>query len=222
MRGHSIRMPSASGLDAVTVDAFRTLVELEDPVSALGRALARHGHKRGPATVRRAFEAEVAYYVPRAHEGRDAESLLALRTECARVFLEAAGAPIPAVDFVADFVGSLEFRAVPGAEAALLRLRSAGLALACVANWDVSLGEFLPRAGLAWHFDAVLSAADAGAQKPDARIFLLALERLGVSANRAVHVGDDDVDRDGARAAGLAFEPIPLSTLPARLGLGRP
>jgi hypothetical protein len=32
-------------------------------------------------------------------------------------------------------------------------------------------------------------------------------------------VGDEDVDRDGARAAGLAFEPTPLATLPERLGL---
>jgi putative hydrolase of the HAD superfamily len=215
-------MPSANGLDAVTVDAFRTLVELRDPAAALGEALAQRRHERDPGTVRRAFEAEVAYYMPRAHEGRDPESLLRLRTECARVFLEAAGAPIPAADFADDFVGALEFRAVRGAEAALERLHSAGLALACVANWDVSLEEFLARAGLARFFDAVVSAAEAGAQKPDPRIFRFALERLGVPSERAVHVGDDDVDREGARAAGLAFEPVPLSTLPARLGLGRP
>jgi FMN phosphatase YigB (HAD superfamily) len=52
-------------------------------------------------------------------------------------------------------------------------------------------------------------------------VFRLALERLGVSAGRALHVGDGDADRDGAAAAGLAFEPAPLATLPERLGLGR-
>jgi putative hydrolase of the HAD superfamily len=215
-------MPSANALDAITVDAFRTLVELADPVPALGRSLARHGHERDSETVGRAFESEVAYYVPRAHEGRDSASLSTLRTECARVFLETAGAPIRASDFVEDFVGSLEFRPLPGAGPALARLRASGLALACVANWDVSLGEFLARAGLAHHFDAVVSAAEAGVQKPDPRIFTVALERLGVPPERALHVGDDDVDREGARAAGLSFEPVPLATLPARLGLVPP
>jgi putative hydrolase of the HAD superfamily len=215
-------MPFANELDAVTVDAFRTLVELADPAPALGHALARRGHERETEVVRHAFATEVAYYLPRAHEGRDPATLQALRTECARVFLEAAGAPIEPPDFVEDFVGALEFRALPGAEEALRRLRSAGLALACVANWDVSLAEYLDRAGVGSYFDVVVSAAEANAQKPDPRVFRLALERLGVAPERALHVGDDDVDRDGANAAGLAFEPVPLATLPERLGLGAP
>ena len=63
-------MPSASELDAVTIDAFRTLVDLDDPVAALGDALGRHAVVRSPETVLRGFRAEVAYYLPRSHEGR--------------------------------------------------------------------------------------------------------------------------------------------------------
>jgi hypothetical protein len=44
------------------------------------------------------------------------------------------------------------------------------------------------------------------------------LERLDVPAERTLHIGDGDSDRDGAAAAGLAFEPVPLATLPERLG----
>jgi putative hydrolase of the HAD superfamily len=77
------------------------------------------------------------------------------------------------------------------------------------------------RAGFAGFFTAIVSSAEAGAAKPDPEVFHLALERLGVSADRALHVGDGDVDRDGAAAAGLAFAPAPLATLPERLGLGR-
>lgn len=215
-------MPSAEALDAVTVDAFGTLVELTDPTPALAAALARHGSGRESDVVRTAFEAEVSYYLPRAHTGRDAPTLHALRTECARVFLEAAETAVEPSAFVDDFVGSLEFRPVSGADEALTLLRSAGLALACVANWDVSLAEFLERASLAAQFDVVVSAAEAGAQKPDPRIFEVALQRLGVEPRRALHVGDDEVDQVGALAAGLAFEPTPLVTLPARLGLGPP
>lgn len=212
-------MPSASDLDAVTVDAFGTLVELDDPVVALGDALRRHGEPRPGDVVRRAFATEVAHYLPRAHEGRDDATLLALRTECAGVFLAAAGADVDPVAFVPDFVGSLAFRSLPGAAETLDRLRSAGLALACVANWDASLADFLERAGVAHRFDAIVSSAEAGVLKPDVRIFRLALGRLGVAAGRALHIGDDDVDREGAAAAGMAFEPVPLATLPERLGI---
>lgn len=211
-----------SDVDAVTVDAFRTLVDLVDPVPELSEALRRHDRVRDPELVRRAFHAEVAFYVPRAHTGRDAASLLGLRTECTRVFLTAAEAPIDPVAFVDDFVGALEFSVLSGGANALDRLRSAGFALACVANWDISLAEYLERAGVGHRFDVVVSAAEAGALKPDPRIFRLALERLGVAPERAVHIGDDDVDRAGARAAGLRFEPVPLETLPARLGIDGP
>jgi putative hydrolase of the HAD superfamily len=40
-----------------------------------------------------------------------------------------------------------------------------------------------------------------------------------VEPARALHVGDEDADRLGAAAAGLAFAEAPLATLPARLGI---
>jgi putative hydrolase of the HAD superfamily len=93
------------------------------------------------------------------------------------------------------------------------------LPLAVVANWDIGLHEHLARLGMTERFVAILTSAEAGAEKPDPRIFGLALERLGVRPEEAVHVGNEDVDRLGASAAGLAFEPVPLATLPDRLGL---
>ena len=57
--------------------------------------------------------------------------------------------------------------------------------------------------------------------KPEAALFHIALDRLGVAPERALHIGDGDSDSEGAAAAGLAFEPPPVATLPERLGLGR-
>jgi HAD superfamily hydrolase (TIGR01509 family) len=212
-------MPSARDLDAVTVDAMGTAVELVDPVPALREALAARGSRYGNEAVRAAFAAEVKYYVPRAHEGRDAESLQRLRLACTRVFLDSLGGELDAEEFTPAFVEALAFRPLEGAERALGRLRAAGLALACVSNWDVSLADRLDEARLGHHFDAVFSSAEAGVPKPDAAVFRLALERLGVDPARALHVGDGGGDRAGAAAAGLAFEPTPLATLPERLGL---
>ncbi len=216
-------MPSGSGrvarLDAVTVDGFGTLLALEDPTERLTNALRAVGIDRSPGEVAAAFRAEAAYYRPRSHEGRDPVSLEALRVECVGIFLAHLAADLEPRSFVVSFVDSIVFRPADGALAAVDRLRAAGLALACVANWDIGLHEHLDRLGLTGRFAAVVTSADARVAKPDPAIFTLALERLGVPAERALHVGDEDVDRDGAAAAGLEFEPAPLVTLPERLDL---
>lgn len=212
-------MPSADALDAVTVDAFGTLLLLEDPSERLQAALAELGVDRERDAVGAAFRAEAAYYRPRSLSGRDARSLAELRGRCVRVFLDHLAVDLDVPAFVPGFIGSIVFRVADGALEALGALRSAGIALACVANWDVSLHEHLDRLGLTWRFAAVVSSAEAGAEKPDPAIFHEALSQLGVEPARALHIGDEDVDRDGAAAAGLHFEPVPLATLPARLGL---
>jgi len=212
-------MPSAEDLDAVTVDAAGTLVELVDPVPRLQAELAGRDLERTEEEVRSAFAAEVAYYVPRSDEGRDEAGLAELRRSAVGVFLDHLRAPLEPASFVDAFIGAIEFEPAKGAVAALEALSGAGLELACVANWDLSLEPHLRRAGVARYFRTIVSSAEAGSSKPHAAIFLLALERLGVEPRRALHIGDDPVDRDGARAAGLFFEPVPLATLPERLGL---
>ena len=214
-------MPSSSTaeIDAVTIDAFGTLVELESPVGRLQTALAERGVDRDERSVAAAFASEVEYYLVHKGEGRDDASLLDLRNRCSGVFLAGAAPELDAEEFAPAFVGSLVFRPLDGVVGALRRLRRAGLELACVSNWDVGIDEQLEKAGLASYLSAIVSSAETGAEKPDARVFTEALGRLGVLAERAVHIGDDEADQAGAFAAGLRFEPPPLATLPARLGL---
>jgi putative hydrolase of the HAD superfamily len=212
-------MPSASNLDAVTVDAMGTLVELHEPVERLARALQDRGVERSRQDVAEAFRKEVDYYLLHKLSATDSTSLAALRRECARVFLEAADADLDPAEFSPAFVEAMVFRPFGGAVAALERLRAAGLSLACVSDWDIGLREQLAKVGLDHLFDVVLTSAEAGAPKPEPALFREALSRLRVEPGRALHVGDGDSDRDGAGAAGLAFEPVPLATVPERLGL---
>jgi putative hydrolase of the HAD superfamily len=198
-------------LDAVTVDGYGTLLQLVDPVPGLRAALAGHGVERDDDAVARAFRAEVAHYRPRAHEGRDPAALAALRHDCVTVFLRDLGEPLEPDGFVDAFIASLVFEPVPGAEETLRELRQRGLRLAVVANWDCALPEHLERLGLDQLVDTVVTSARAGVAKPDPAIFELALAELGVTAGRALHVGDEQVDEEGAKAAGLAFAPAPLS-----------
>ncbi|PWU20110.1 MAG: hypothetical protein C5B48_12890 [Candidatus Rokuibacteriota bacterium] len=198
-------------LDAVTVDGYGTLLELIDPVPGLRQALAQRGVHAAAADISRAFEQEASYYRARAHLGRDEPSLQNLRENCAGVFLEVLSVELDPASFAGPFVDALEFTIVPGAVETLGLLRDQGLLLAVVANWDHALPVQLARLGVDHLFRTVVTSAEAGAPKPDPVPFRLALQRLGVDPARALHVGDDRVDEDGAEAAGMRFAPAPLA-----------
>ena len=212
-------MPSAERLDAVTVDAMGTLIELDAPVERLAQALQDRGLDTSTERVAEAFRTEVGYYLAHKLDARNTEALGELRRECSRVFLEAAGAGLDAADFTPAFVDAMVFQPLDGAVEALYRLRAAGLALACVSDWDIGLGEQLEAVGLDHLFELVLTSAEVGAAKPDPKLFVEATARLGVEPARTVHVGDGEGDREGAEAGGLGFEPVPLATVPDRLGV---
>jgi putative hydrolase of the HAD superfamily len=188
-------------LDAVTLDAMGTLVRLSDPVGRLATAA-----EVSEEAARRGFADEVAHYLPRAHEGRDAASLAALRADCTAVFNRSAGASLTP----RQFMDAIVFEPEPGALETVRRLEALGLALCVVSNWDVGLAEQLAGLGLRL---PVVTSAEAGAPKPDPRIFRLALERLAVEPGRTLHVGDSPEDEQGARAAGVRFAPAPLAGL---------
>ena len=58
--------------------------------------------------------------------------------------------------------------------------------------------------GIAPHLDVVVISEDVGFRKPDAAIFEVVLERLGIEAVEALHVGDNlEADVAGAGRAGL-------------------
>ncbi|HEY2216719.1 MAG TPA: HAD family hydrolase [Solirubrobacteraceae bacterium] len=62
----------------------------------------------------------------------------------------------------------------------------------------------LEACGVAGRFAHVIASSEVGVAKPDAAIFALACERLGVERECTAHVGDRlDLDAHGAAAAGL-------------------
>jgi epoxide hydrolase-like predicted phosphatase len=59
------------------------------------------------------------------------------------------------------------------------------------------------RYGFAALFDPIVYSHEVGLMKPDARVFALTAERLGLPPSALVHVDDVAANVDGARAAGL-------------------
>jgi FMN phosphatase YigB (HAD superfamily) len=204
---------SAAGLDAVTIDAYGTLVTLVDPVPALTAALAERGIERDREAIVAGFRTEAAHYSSHSWEGHDEPGLRRLQRDCAKVFLAALNAEIDADEFAPVYAGAMQFDVLPGVTEGLLRLRGLGLDLAVVGNWDLTLRARLDETGLAPFFHAVLHAA----HKPKPDGLLAALSQLGVEPPRALHIGDDEVDEQAARAAGMHFAPAPFAAAVATL-----
>lgn len=92
----------------------------------------------------------------------------------------------------------------PEVEPALAALKSRGLRLVVVSNANGRLRHLFDRLDLAKWFDHLLDSHEWGVEKPDPRLFRLALEHSRADAARTVHVGDlYHVDVIGARQAGL-------------------
>lgn len=196
----------AADIDAVTLDAYDTLLTLVDPVPLLQKLLPTSGR----AAIRAAFLAEAEYYRAHSWEATDEASTAAFHAACARTFNDAIGSSLSSEEYNA----TMRFEPLPGVVEALERLRNLGLSLAVVGNWDFSLYQRLTENGLAGFFASVVPAAN----KPAPDGILRALAELRVHASRALHIGDDPSDEEAARTAGVHFEPAPLQRAVATLG----
>lgn len=101
--------------------------------------------------------------------------------------------------------GALELR--PGVRALIDAAREAGLRCAVVtASSNASFGALVRgcfRQPVAELFDVVVTGGDVSRKKPDPQGYLLALEKLGLSAAEALAFEDSPVGHAAARAAGL-------------------
>jgi putative hydrolase of the HAD superfamily len=84
-------------------------------------------------------------------------------------------------------------------------LRARGLKLGIITNGETEFqGRHIAALGLAALVDTVLVSQTEGLRKPDAAIFRLAADRLGVTPDQCLFVGDNPAaDILGAHAAGM-------------------
>jgi len=124
--------------------------------------------------------------------------------------LELAGIPL---DFARDYAGLLIeehrtaflWRWVPEYVLdTLTELQRRGYILGVISNSDGRLRQVLDRASLTRYFTCVIDSGVVGFEKPDPRIFHLAVEAAEAEPARCAYVGDIyAVDIEGARRAGL-------------------
>ena len=97
-------------------------------------------------------------------------------------------------------------RPMEGARHALDALAALRVRTCCVSNSDGRAELHLATFGMRDGLEFVVDSQVVGVEKPDVRIFRIALDWLGLPADRTVYVGDiRSVDEAGARAAGMHF-----------------
>ena len=83
-------------------------------------------------------------------------------------------------------------------------LKEQGFILGLLTNMDKDVYPICRDLGLEPYLDFVVSSKELGIDKPAARFFQAALERAGVNASEAVHVGDQyKLDVVGAKGVGI-------------------
>lgn len=202
-------------VDIVFFDAGETILHPHPSFPELfAETVARHrpGSRVSAARVA-AVQAELApHLVELAHEsGVDRPSLSAedsrlFWSHLYRSFLARLG--IEDEELVAalyaTFSDSSSYRLYDDALPALERLAGAGYRLGLISNFEAWLQEMLVELEVGHLFDVTVISGLAGVEKPDPAIYALALERAGVPAARAVHVGDSPaLDVEPALAVGM-------------------
>jgi putative hydrolase of the HAD superfamily len=86
--------------------------------------------------------------------------------------------------------------------------------LGVISNFDSRLRTIFNHLAITAFFDEIVISSEVGADKPDEKIFQIALARFGVAPQEALHVGDDpENDWRAAERAGLHVFPLNRATM---------
>ena len=198
---------------AVLFDVGETLVHPAPSFAGLfASVLSDHGH---PRTERDVSQATIVITERFSEAARNAEGWT-FTAEGSRAFwvgvyegmLEAL--ELPARDglrdaLYAEFTELANYAVFDDVPATMAALNAAGYRLAIVSNYEAWLEDLLVEVGLDGSFPVRVISGLEGIEKPDPRIYALALERLDLAPDQAVFVGDNpEFDVDPSASMGMA------------------
>jgi putative hydrolase of the HAD superfamily len=197
-------MLEISRIKAITLDLDDTLWPIWPTIATAERRLQAWLSARAPATsvlfsdpqLRLVMREQVAAEWPQRNH-----DLSFMREEMIRQALLACGedAALAGPAFAEFFVARQEVTLFEDSLSALRRL-SAHWPVLALSNGNADVN----RIGIGAYFCGSVSACDAGAAKPDARIFQAAVGKLNVPPEAILHVGDDEcMDVLGALQVGM-------------------
>ena len=202
-------------LRAVLFDVGETLVHPAPSFpERFSIVVAAEGHARSPEAV---IDASRAVFHRFSEAARDVELWTTSPERSARfwksVYERMLGElDIPDDGHLADvlyatFTDPANYELFDDVEPALDELEAVGLVLAIVSNFEAWLEDLLGTLGVRDRFGVRVISGREGVEKPDPRIFELALKRLSVEAADAMYVGDNP-EFDVVPAATLGMTPV--------------
>jgi len=201
------------GVRLLSLDAGNTVIFLDH--ARLAEVVSRHGEKTDAATLIRAEGAAKQRHasgglrnmVDVAWPDRDAPGARGWGAMVATIAVEAGLPEGAAAAFLADAwplhcARNFWDKVPEGFGEAIERARRHGVQIVLVSNSEGMLAELFTELGIVEHFDLLLDSGIIGLEKPDPRFFDVALKKLRVPAEEALHLGDMySTDIVGARAA---------------------
>lgn len=200
-------------VNAITLDAAGTLIFPREPVAKTYARIARqHGGYLDASKVYPAFSHALNTMPPMACPRQDQHRLgdweFGWWRTLVRSVVDECGEVLA---FDAFFEALYSYYAQPNEWALFAEvistidsMRARGLRIGVLSNFDSRLAPILSHLGVTQRVDSVVYSTEAGVAKPDPAIFELACQRLEVTAQEVLHIGDNrTADYAGARAAGL-------------------
>ena len=193
--------------DAVFLDVDGTLLWVDLDVEGYVEDLSPYADGNGGLTAERAAGpvwASLRRHIRQNIEHRTAEGLARFRRRNAERTAEELGIAAPSDVLARVAERRISFNPYPESVEVLERLKELDVPLYVVSNWDIELEKVLEGLGWTGYFDGIVASAVLGVEKPRPEIFDEALRLAGVTAERAVMVGNDPVsDVRGASEAGV-------------------
>lgn len=199
-------------------DAFGTLVELDDFYGRLQRGFEEQTQTLIPLpAVRRAAHCEMRHYMVNSLRAHQNDKWDLLRHECAQILADALREENAYWHFSSEVAyrvldSSIVFRAFPETRAVLETLQERGIPMGVLSNWDFQLPQVLQSLGLDHFFEFVLSSAQAGSEKPDARFFACGLQHIRalhptIAPRDCFYIGDH-FEKDVRPSRAFGFRPL--------------
>jgi putative hydrolase of the HAD superfamily len=197
---------------AVFFDAGETLVHPHPSFPELfALVLRREGHPVDPAELRGTLYLVFERFTQAAREHSlwttTPDKSKRLWLSIYRSMLEKLG--LPSSDglperLYGEFTELSNYALFPDVLETLELLHAAGYRLGIVSNFEEWLERLLESLGVSRYADVRVISGVEGIEKPDPRIFGLAMERAGVEAKESVYVGDNpEFDTEPAEALGM-------------------
>lgn len=200
-------------IKAVFLDFYNTLVHYEPPRELLQAQVCREfGLEVSAQALRKALPAADDYYYGETSrspvENRPEPERRAVYLEYESRILKGAGVEVPpetALSILSRLRElPLKMALFSDVLPTMKSLKQQGLVLGLVSNVEKDMSSLYAELGLPPYLDFVVTSRDAPPGKPHPDIFLRALERAGVPAAQALHVGDQyHIDVVGARGVGI-------------------